>query len=77
MQFFFSHFFSNRDQSALLSLRHPITLRGQNTFRENMGGAVTLLQAQLNISGQILFEGNIASNGAGIKLLDQSTVSLT
>lgn len=59
----------------MLSLRYPIILRGDNIFKGNLGGAITLLQARLDIAGQILFEGNVASNGGGIEMLDYSTVS--
>lgn len=61
-------------RSALLSLRHPVTMNGDIVFMSNMGGAITLLQTQLDISGQILFEGNVAKNGGGITLLDHSIV---
>ena len=62
-------------ESALLSLRYPIFLRGNNIFEANAGGAITLLQAQMDISGELLFKDNTASSGAAIHMLDYSTVS--
>ena len=60
--------------SALLSLRYPITLAGHNLFARNVGGAVTLLQARLDIFGSVLFQDNVAEDGGGVKLVDDSRV---
>ena len=62
--------------SALLSLRYPITLAGHNLFARNVGGAVTLLQTRLDIFGSVLLQDNMADEGSGIKLVDDSRVRL-
>lgn len=74
--FCFSNFISNEGglQSALLSLRFPVTLQGTNLFQGNTGGAVTLLQTHLDVFGTVIFEDNVAVDGGAIKLLDQSMV---
>ena len=61
--------------SALLSLRYPVNLAGSNAFKRNTGGAITILQTFLDISGEVRFEGNVARDGGGIRMLEYSYVS--
>ena len=63
-------------RSALLSLRYPMYLDGENIFKRNIGGAITLLQTQLDFSGLAWFESNSARDSGAIKMLDQSIVCL-
>ena len=74
----FSRFVDNKvgtdGTGALLTLRHPITLKGSNIFQGNMGGALSLFQARMDVSGQVLFENNTALNGGGMLMFDQSIV---
>jgi hypothetical protein len=57
-----------------LSFRLPISLSGINTFRGNKGGAITLLQSRVDISGSAMFKDNSARVGAALILEDQSLV---
>ena len=60
--------------SAVSIFRYPLLLQGSNIFKENEGGAITLLQTQLDVSGSAWFEGNHAYDGGAITILDQSVV---
>ena len=62
------------NQSAILSFRIPISLSGTTTFRENQGGAITLLQSRVDISGSATFKDNSARVGAALILEDQRLV---
>ena len=62
------------NQSAVLSFRIPISLSGTTTFRGNQGGAITLLQSRVDISGSATFKNNSARVGAALILEDQSLV---
>ena len=74
----FSRFVGNKvgtdGTGALLSLRHPITLKDSNIFQGNMGGALSLFQARMDVSGQVLFENNTALNGGGMLMFELSIV---
>ena len=41
-----------------------------------MGGGITLLQAQVDAHGPILFQNNTAEDGGAVKMLDDSRVSI-
>lgn len=71
-----STFYGNKakNQSAVLSFRLPISLSGTNIFRRNKGGAITLLQSRIDVSGSAVFRDNSARVGAALILEDQSLV---
>ena len=62
--------------SALLAFRFPVTLSGCNHFEENIGGGITLMNARLNVRGELLFLNNLAMFGGGIAMDDSCLVSL-
>ena len=64
------------NQSALLGFRFPLTLKGSTMFSDNQGGALSLLQTRIDAMGDILFEGNRATEGAAIVMEEQSLVSI-
>lgn len=51
-----------------------MALQETNLFKENEGGAITLMQSELRIVGSAWFEGNSAYDGGALKMLDQSIV---
>lgn len=61
--------------SALVSLRYPVSLQGTNLFQGNEGGAITLLQTEMYVSGRVDFIENRAVDGGAINMLDYSAVS--
>ena len=61
--------------SALLVFRFPIEFRGYNHFVDNVGGGIILLNAQMNVSGELLLLNNKAMFGAGIAMDDTCLVS--
>ena len=71
-----STFYGNKakNQSAVLSFRLPISLSGTNIFGRNKGGAITLLQSRIDVSGSAVFRDNSARVGAALILEDQSLV---
>lgn len=54
--------------------RFPVELVGNVTFSENNGGAAVLFQTRMNITGNVVFEGNNATNGGAVTLEDESFV---
>lgn len=73
----FSSFIGNMADinSALVSLRYPVSLQGTNLFQGNKGGAITLLQTEIYVSGRVDFIENRAVDGGAINMLDYSAVS--
>ena len=48
---------------------------GQNIFKANKGGGVTLQQTNMDVGGTLLFEDNSAKVGGAISLQDLCVVS--
>ena len=61
--------------SALVSFRFPMHLRGRNSFIGNVGGGISLLNSAMTVAGELLFDSNTASYGAGMSLDDICKVS--
>ena len=45
-------------------------LSGFNHFVDNVGGGISLLNSAMTVSGELLFDSNTASYGAGMSLDD-------
>lgn len=56
--------------SALVSFRFPIHLNGYNHFISNVGGGISLLNSAMTVAGELLFDSNTATYGAGLSLDD-------
>ena len=63
------------DTSAIAAFRFPITFGGTNSFINNLGGGVTLLNTQMKASGVMVFENNTAVFGGGIAMDDRCLVT--
>jgi predicted outer membrane repeat protein len=48
---------------------------GHNYFYGNIGGGITLMNARLNVRGELLFKSNVAIFGGGIAMDDTCLVS--
>lgn len=86
---FYSNFTENRNSpnidssltdelvhsSALLAFRFPVELSGCNKFDGNIGGGITLMNARLNVRGELLLLNNVAMFGGGIAMDDSCLVS--
>ena len=62
--------------SALLAFRFPVELKGRNCFVGNLGGGITLLNARLSVTGELLLLSNVAMFGGGIAMDDSCLVSI-
>lgn len=56
--------------------RFQVELVGNVTFSDNNGGAVVLFQTRMNITGNVVFEGNSATMGGAVTLQDESFVCI-
>ena len=50
-------------------------LTGRNSFVRNLGGGITLLNARLSVTGELLLLSNVAMFGGGIAMDDSCLVS--
>jgi predicted outer membrane repeat protein len=66
----------NLDTSALAAFRFPVTLNGSNVFRNNSGGAITLLNTQMDAFGEVVMDGNTAAFGGGLAMDDRCLLNL-
>jgi len=77
---FCSNFYRNNgsngsiDTAAVTVYRVLLTILGNTTFRENIGGGATLLSSRLDVRGKALFEQNRAVFGAGVAMSGRSLV---
>ena len=62
-------------QSLSSCFRFPITLRGTNYFRRNVGGGITLLNTQMDVYGVVILDSNTADFGGGLAMDDRCLVS--
>ena len=60
--------------SALLSFRFPLEFRGQNSFLNNLGGGLVMINSRVRVQGELLFQGNRATFGGGIGMDDSCLV---
>ena len=70
---------SREDASAITAFRFPTVFAGYNTFIENIGGGITLLNTQMEVmaNSTLLFLRNRAVFGGGIAMDDRCLVSKT
>lgn len=75
-----SNFHDNRgsggsgDTTAVTMYRVLLSLYGNNTFTDNLGGGTSLLSSRMDVRGQVLFQGNTAVFGAGVAMSGRSLV---
>ena len=65
------------DGSAIAAFRFPTRFNGTNSFINNFGGGIMLLNTRMGVSDTILFERNQAVFGGGITMDDRCLVSHT
>ena len=69
--------FQRDSGGALSSFRYPIKLSGHTKFLHNIGGGVSVTNADINVeqNAQVLFQENAAIFGGGIQMEDNCRVS--
>ena len=63
------------DTSAVAAFRFPTLFDGTNTFYNNTGGGIMLLNTRMQAHGNMVFESNNAIFGGGIMMDDRCLVS--
>lgn len=58
----------------MFAFRLPVVLQGRNVFEENRGGGLAIIDSRLHSQGDLYFTRNVAEEGAGMTLVDQSLV---
>ncbi len=65
---------AGKDTSAVAAFRFPTEFTDTNTFTNNVGGGIMLLNTRMLAKGTLLFDSNTAMFGGGIMMDDRCLV---
>lgn len=66
----------NKDVTSAVFAEIPIELKGNIKFINNIGGGIIIIERQITINGNIVFDSNCSPyDGGGLSLEDESFVS--